>query len=77
MSKRAKVRCTFVIDVDFLDTISDEGIEFMVEENGCPGTGMVGAALKKIIERGKANGTCWACALDGENELLSITLVDD
>lgn len=66
---KLKVKCSFIIDVDFSD---DPELDpyFQIEENSCPGTGMVWLALKRHIEKHEQSRTCWACALQGKNEIL-------
>ncbi len=66
-----KVRCSFEIDVEFNESDRDR-IGFIVEENGCPGTGKVGAAIEKRIESQEKQNYCWACGLNSENKILSI-----
>ena len=63
------VRVSLVIPVK---VPADPGfnVEFAIEENGCPGTGMVWGALQKIIQRGEDEGTCWACKYQGKNEIV-------
>lgn len=51
--------------------------KFDIEENHCPGTGRVGAALDAIRDDFDKNSVCWACALGGENEILAIVDVDE
>lgn len=65
---KVRVKCTFFVDVD-IDGDTDL-IKFMIEENSCPGTGAVGVALDRAIEYANANGVCWACNLNGENEII-------
>lgn len=67
-----RVRCTFEIDVPVPDDWDDEMIHFDIEENHCPGTGLVGGALEDAIEDGDKRGLCWACARSGKNEILEI-----
>jgi hypothetical protein len=64
---RVKVRCSFVIEVDLPDEIDPV---FVVEVNGCAGTGFVGAALQKHMQRHYESSTCWACALDSECKIV-------
>ncbi len=65
-----KVRCSFVIDVEVPDDDPDYDVEFDIEDNHCPGTGRVGAALDAHIEKCDAEGFCWACNLKGKNEIV-------
>jgi hypothetical protein len=63
-----RVRCSFEIDVE---VPAVDNLDFDIEDNGCPATGVVGAALRRHIEKHEADGTCWACALQGKNEIVS------
>ena len=65
-----KVRCTYEIEVELKD--DDDDPYFHIEENSCPATGVVGGTLDKLIEHHDNNGTCWACACSGKNEILEI-----
>lgn len=64
-----KVKCTFTIPVEVPDD-ADYSVKFAIEENGCPGTGVVWAALQDHIEKHDKESTCWACALQGKNEIV-------
>jgi hypothetical protein len=66
-----RVRCSFEIDVEFEDDTADDLIHFMVEENSCPGTSIVGSALEKLIADSDKSRICWACPT-GKNEILEI-----
>lgn len=61
------VQCTYEIEVELSD---DVNARFIIEENGCPGTGVVGAALEELMEECDEEGICWACKLGGENRIL-------
>lgn len=63
-----RVRCTLEIDVDMAGY---DNPEFVIEDNSCPATGPVWAALSKVIEDHDEKNTCWACALNGKNEIIS------
>lgn len=67
-----RVRCTFEIDVE----TNVKNPFFAIEDNGCPGNGIVGAALREVMDQAKKSGTCWACALQGENKIIAINGVD-
>ncbi len=69
-----RVQCTIVIDVEYPD--DTEHPDFVIEENGCPGTGNVGSAIDRVIEDGEKRGVCWACNLQGENKILAINGVE-
>ena len=68
------VKCSFIIPIEVDDDYYDDehSMEFDIEENHCPGTGLVGAAFDKIYEESEKNSVCWACKLNGENEIISI-----
>lgn len=72
-TRTIRVRCTFEIEVEVPVETDDYCAEFMIEENGCPGTGVVGSALDRHIDDCNAKGICWACALGGENKIVSET----
>ena len=63
------VKCTYIIPVEVPDD-PDFNIYFDIEDNHCPGTGYVGAALEANIEKYDKVGSCWACALGGKNEIV-------
>lgn len=58
------VRCTFTIPVEVPDD-PDYDAGFDIDENHCPGTGRVGAALDAVMAKHAAASTCWACTLNG------------
>lgn len=66
--KTIRVKCTFVITIEVPKSNYDE--YFDIEENHCPGTGFVGIAIDKHIEKSDKENVCWACALDGECEIV-------
>ena len=68
--RKAVVKCTFEIEVTIPGNVTNPF--FYIEENGCPTTGAVGAALQEVIAAHEERSTCWSCALQGENEILSI-----
>lgn len=67
--KRVRVQCTFEVIVEMPD---DANVHFVIEDNGCPGTGAVGAELDRLIVEHDAANTCWACACKGENRVLEV-----
>lgn len=69
---KVKVRITAVLEVDLGEVDEDFSPYFQVEENGCPGTGAVGAALLAAIAEGERTSTCWACAHEGKNEIIDV-----
>ena len=68
---RIKVAATVVVEVD---VEVPEGTDpfFIVEENGCPGTGAVGAAIEKQMREDTGRSVCWACNLRGANKIVAI-----
>lgn len=67
---KVRVRCSFVVEIDLPDDMTQDEIRFAIEENGCPGTGVVGAAVDSAMEHGDEARVCWACNLQGKNEVL-------
>ena len=70
--KKITVKCTIEVPIEVKDDYYTEDFtpEFDIEENHCPGTGLVGAAIDKIIEEHNKNSTCWACSLNGKCEII-------
>lgn len=67
--KKIKVLCQVIVEVE----LSDEAYQrrhFIIEENGCPGTGVVGAAIDQAIADGDDTSLCWACKLSGNNMII-------
>ena len=79
--RRVKVQCTLIVEVDFPDGIEDKegfgGPHFVIEDNGCPGSGIVGMEIEKVMREEESKSCCWACALHGKNKILSITEVKE
>lgn len=69
--KTIKVQCSYIIEVEYPDDYNDDDLIFDIEENHCPGTGRVGSAFDKFREEMDKTSNCWACALFGENEIIS------
>jgi hypothetical protein len=63
------VRCSFTVEIEVPDEWDLDQARFAIEENGCPGTGIVGAKLEEIMEEHRKNSTCWACAAQGTNRI--------
>lgn len=63
------VRCSFDIPVEIPDDETYDA-DFDIEENHCPGTGLVGAAIDKRMKEQDAKGFCWACGLNSKCEIL-------
>lgn len=70
--RKVKVCCTYTVEIEVSDEeyADRDGLTFRIEENGCPGTGLVGAAFDKVYEEAQAESVCWACNLQGENVIL-------
>jgi hypothetical protein len=65
---KVKVRCTYILEVEIPD---DCDPEFTIEDNCCPGSGAVGGALRKLMEKHEApSAGCWACACGGSNVIV-------
>ncbi|HOA00874.1 MAG TPA: hypothetical protein PKI27_01050 [Dermatophilaceae bacterium] len=73
---KVKVRCSYTIEVEVPDDV-DYDVQFDIEENHCPGTGVVGAALDAHREACDAKHVCWACMLGGKNEVVSVQSGED
>ncbi len=67
--RRILVRASVLIVVEYPDDETNDHIQFQIEENSCPGTGRVGAALSKQMEEDEKESVCWACNLQGENKI--------
>jgi hypothetical protein len=67
---KIKVRCTFEIEVEIPEGETAESMKFRIEENGCPGTGIVGAAFDQVYADADEGSHCWACNLQGKNEIV-------
>lgn len=65
--RKLLVECKFIVPVEVPDSYD---AEFNIEENSCPGTGLVWLSLKQLIEHHQQNHTCWACALQGTNKII-------
>lgn len=68
--KTIQVQCTFVIDVVVDATDGTDHIRYLIEQNGCPGTGVVGAKFDDLYEQATAKNVCWACNLKGQNKII-------
>lgn len=65
-----KVRCAFTISVEVPENWEPGHIQDEIELNSCPGTRLVGTALLEHMAAHERTGTCWACALSGENRIV-------
>lgn len=65
------VKCTLIVPVEVPDD-PDYNVHFDIEENHCPGTGFVGAEIDKIMSDADKKSICWACNLQGKNEILEM-----
>lgn len=63
------VQCTLTVPVEVPDDPEYDS-KFDIEENHCPGTGLVGQAIDKAMEEAKVQGVCWACNLHGSNKII-------
>lgn len=65
------VECKLMVEVE-VDFDNPDVIEFSIEENSCPGTGIVGAKIDEVMEKAAKGRVCWACNLRGQNRIVSI-----
>ena len=67
--KKILVKCILEVPVEVPDDKDYDEI-FDIEENHCPGTGIVGGKIDEIIKKAEKDGYCWACNLNGKNEII-------
>ena len=74
MKWKALVKCTLELEVEIEapDSCDRDHVMFMIEDDGCPGTGPIGAAIEAKIKEHREAGTCWACAMQGVNEVMKL-----
>jgi hypothetical protein len=69
------VKCTLFVPVEVPDEDPNDEYpydsSFDIEENHCPGTGLIGVELDKVIKEMNEKGFCWACKLRGRNEIVA------
>ncbi len=72
MDQIIHVQCTFIIPVvmECPDDDEDYYTEFAIEENSCPGTGIVGRTLENLIRASNEGAWCWACTFNGTNKIV-------
>lgn len=72
MAQEIKVKCTFTIPIQVPDDYYNDEFtpEFDLEDNHCPGTGLVGAAIDNLIKKHDTQNTCWACSVGGKCEIV-------
>lgn len=63
------VKCTIIVPIEVPDD-PDYNMFFDIEDNHCPGTGIVGAKIDEVMERCREKSICWACNLQGKNEII-------
>lgn len=69
MAKKVTVLCSFIVEVELTDE-QYERRHFVIEDNGCPGTGVVGAKIIEAMAECDEQGICWACKLSGQNRII-------
>lgn len=67
--KTVRLKATFYLDVPVPDD-PDYNAEFDLVENHCLGTGLPGRAFEALMARHDAAGTCWACAIGAELQIV-------
>lgn len=65
------VKCTLLVPVE-IPGDENYNMYFDIEENHCPGTGLVGSVIREEIEKGDEKCYCWACKFEGKNEIIEI-----
>lgn len=68
--RKITVKCTFFIEVEVPADEDPDLTEFVIEDNSCPGTGRVWGTLAPYIEECNSKSICWACNLQGRNEIV-------
>jgi bifunctional DNA-binding transcriptional regulator/antitoxin component of YhaV-PrlF toxin-antitoxin module len=68
--KTVMVKCEITIPVEMREDFSADEVQFLIEDNGCPGTGPVGVALRKLLEDSDEQGICLICNLGGSNKIV-------
>lgn len=63
------VECKLLVEVEIPDDPNYD-MHFDIEENHCPGTGIVGAAISEMMRKCEENSVCWACNFQGENKIV-------
>jgi hypothetical protein len=66
---KIKVRCTLIVEIEAPDD-PEYDAEWDIEENHCPGTGLVGSAIDAVMGEAEDKRVCWACNLQGKNEII-------
>ena len=69
---KIKVMCTLELLIDWPYDTDINLLKFQIEENGCPGSGIIGYEIKKTIETAEKGQYCWACNLKGKNKIIGI-----
>jgi len=64
------VKCTLIVPVE-VPADPDYNLHFDIEDNHCPGTGFVGAAIEKMMDKCREKSVCWACNFQGKNEIVN------
>lgn len=63
------VKATLFVPIEVPDD-PEYSVHFDIEENHCPGTGIVGAAIDRMMEKCNEKSVCWACNFQGTNEIV-------
>ena len=69
--RKILVECKLFVEVE-IPNDAEYDMQFDIEENHCPGTGIVGAAITKMIEECDEKSVCSACNFQGENKIIGL-----
>lgn len=70
--KKVTVAATLIVEVMLED---DDNEVFIIEDNGCPGTGIVSIAIDKLMEKYANSNVCEMCNAGCENKILKVEKV--
>lgn len=69
--KKVKVACVIYVEVEIGDDVDEI---FVIEENGCPGTGVVFRALLDLLEKHENSSFCVMCTNQCTNHICPATI---
>lgn len=68
---KVRVRVSFEVEIEVDGDPARDDLSFDIEDNHCPGTGLVGNAVQDLIERNIGSDSCLMCP-HGKNEIISV-----